>query len=81
MSWAPRCVAKVETVQVARIIRIVPLSTLSFSRRIGSPSGVCPSTTLYPTITAASVAATCAELKPKITVRWSRESRKVFCVR
>jgi len=42
MLWAPRCVAKVDTVQVARIIRIVPLSTLSLKRRIGSPSGVWP---------------------------------------
>ena len=33
-----------------------------------------------PTITAANVAATWAELKPKMTVRWSGESRKVFCV-
>ena len=46
MLWAPRCVAKVETVHVARIIRIVPLSTLSLSRRIGSPSGVWPRMTL-----------------------------------
>ena len=42
MLWAPRCVAKVDTVQVAKIIRIVPLSTLSLKRRIGSPSGVWP---------------------------------------
>ena len=32
MLWAPRCVAKVDTVQVARIIRIVPLSTLSLKQ-------------------------------------------------
>ena len=39
MLWAPRCVAKVETMHVARIMRIVPLSTLSLSSRIGSPVG------------------------------------------
>ena len=46
MVWAPRCVANVDTGQVARIIRIVPLSTLSLKRRIGSPSGVVPRMTL-----------------------------------
>ena len=66
--------------QVTRIIKIVPFNTLSFNRRIGSPAGVSPRITLYPTITAAKVAAACALLNPKITRRWSTDIRNVFCV-
>ena len=43
---APFCAENDAIVQVTRIIRIVPLSTLSFSSRIGSPSGVVPRMTL-----------------------------------
>ena len=43
---APFCAENDAIVQGTRIIRIVPLSTLSFSSRIGSPSGVVPRKTL-----------------------------------
>ena len=66
--------------QVTRIIRIVPFSTLSFRSRMGAPLASVPRITLYPTMTAASVAAAWALLSPKITLRWSTDRRKVFCV-
>ena len=52
------------TTQVTKISNIVPLSTSSLSRRL--PSG---NIMLYPTNTAASVAAAWALLKPNIIIR------------
>gem|GEM_PF-6877080 len=46
MLRAPRCAAKEAMVQVTRIITMVPLSTLSFSSRMGSPAAVSPMMTL-----------------------------------
>ena len=66
-------------IQVTKIITIVPFSTLSFNKRIGSPSGVVPRITLYPTRTAAKVAAACALLNPKIKVLSEAVNRKFFC--
>ena len=80
MLWAPFWAAKEAMVQVTSIIRIVPFNTLSFNNRIGSPLASVPVITLYPTITAANVAAACALLKPKITLRWSVDRWKVFWV-
>ena len=53
-------------VHVAKIITIVPLRISSESSLISEPASVTPKIRLYAMVTAASVAAACALLKPKI---------------
>ena len=72
---AARSVIRELTMQVTSINRTVPFNTSSFSRR--SPPGRIM---LYPTSTAASVAAACALLKPYIRFRSRTDILYIFCV-
>ena len=72
---AARSVIRELTTQVTRISRTVPFSTSSFNRR--SPPGRI---ILYPTNTAANVAAACALLNPYIMFRSRTDILYIFCV-
>ena len=72
---AARSVISELTMQVTSISRTVPFKTSSFSRR--SPLG---RNMLYPTSTAASVAAACALLRPYIRFRSRTDILYIFCV-
>ena len=72
---AARSVISELTTQVTRISKTVPFSTSSFSKR--SPVGRIM---LYPTNTAANVAAACALLKPYIRFRSRTDILYIFCV-
>ena len=72
---AARSVMNELTMQVTRISRTVPFKTSSFSKRSSLGRMM-----LYPTNTAASVAAACALLNPYISSRSIPPILYIFCV-